>query len=362
MSTEIGSFVKLTLFGESHGPAVGAVLDSPPAGYKIDTDAVKSMLLRRAPGTSSLVSARAEADEPEFISGLYNGVTTGAPLTVIIRNTDANRGDYETIKNTPRPSHADYAAYVRFGGNCDMSGGGPFSGRLTAPLTAMGAVIKGILKENGIEVGGHILKIGNVSDERLFDTDPTIQLAELSLRPFPVISHSAEEKMKEIISDAASRKDSIGGEVEIAVTGLPAGIGSLMSRGLESIVSSAVFCVPAIKGIEFGAGFSFASMYGSAANDRMYYDENGTVKCRTNNCGGITGGISNGMPLIIRAALKPTPSVSCIQETVDLASFENTTVSIKGRHDPCIVPRALPAIESAVAAAVLDALCEVKKL
>lgn len=362
MSSEIGHIIKTTIFGESHGVAIGAVMDAPPAGYKINADEIAIQMGRRAPGQAPSSTARKESDTPEFLSGLMDGVTTGAPLALIIRNSDTRSHNYENIADKPRPSHADYAASIRFGGFNDIRGGGNFSGRLTAPITAAGAVARQILSAHGITVGGHVSFIGDVCDTPFDAVNiDSNTLNALNKQYFSCLSNDAKMKMDELIADAKANGDSIGGEVEIAVTGLPVGIGSPMARGVENVISSSVFAIPAIKGIEFGAGFGFSSMYGSVANDSMYYN-NDTVKCRTNNCGGITGGITNGMPLIIRAAVKPTPSISKVQSTVDLKTKTDATLKIKGRHDPCIVPRCLPAVEAAVCLALLDLLAEVVKL
>ncbi len=362
MSSAIGDLIKTTVFGESHGPAIGAVMDAPPAGYAIDFESVLTQMRRRAPGQDPTATSRKETDVPEFLSGLNNGITTGAPLAAIIRNSDQRSKNYDNIAACPRPSHADYAAGVRYNGFNDIRGGGNFSGRLTAPLTALGAVARQILEKNGIVIGGHVSSIGHSFDIPFDAVNVTAEeLNELNKQYFSVISCDAKTAMESEIADAKSSGDSIGGEVEIAVTGLPAGIGSPTVRGLENVISSAVFAVPAVKGIEFGDGFGFSSMRGSEVNDTMYY-EGETVKCRTNHCGGITGGISNGMPLIIRVALKPTPSIAMEQNTVNLCKKENDTLTIEGRHDPCIVPRALPAIEAAIALALLDIVSEVIKL
>lgn len=362
MSSAIGSIIRTTVFGESHGPAIGAVMDAPPAGYEINMDEVNVQLKRRAPGNDATATARKEADAPEFLSGLLNGVTTGAPLSLIIRNTDTRSHNYSNIAETPRPSHADYAASVRYNGFNDIRGGGNFSGRLTAPLTAAGAVARQILSKNGITVGGHVSFVGNTADTPFDPVNIDAELLnKLNHEYFACVSSKAKAKMTDEIAEAKKNSDSIGGEIEIAVTGLPVGIGSPTARGIENVLSQSIFCVPAVKGVEFGEGFGFSSMYGSAANDEMYY-ENGNVKCSTNNCGGITGGITNGMPLIIRVAIKPTPSISKTQNSVNLKTKENTTLTIEGRHDPCIVPRALPAVEAAVCLALLDIMSEVVKL
>ncbi len=362
MSSEIGSIIKTTIFGESHGVAIGAVMDAPPAGYKLDMEKLGVQMNRRAPGQDPTATARKEADTPEFLSGLLDGITTGAPLSLIIRNDDTRSNNYSNIVDRPRPSHADYAASIRFGGFNDVRGGGNFSARLTAPLVAAGSVARQILESQGITVGGHVVKIGNIEDVAFDPVNVSKeQLQKLNTEYFSVISDDKKQLMRKEIETAKASGDSVGGAVEIAVVGLPVGIGSPTARGIENVISSAVFSVPAVKGIEFGKGFGFAEMLGSTANDSMYYD-NGTVKCRTNNCGGITGGISNGMPLIIRAALKPTPSIAKEQQTVNLKTKENDLLVIEGRHDPCIVPRALPAIEAAVCLALLDLLSEVQKL
>ena len=362
MSSAIGSKFKTTVFGESHGPAIGAVIDAPPAGYKIDFDEILVQAARRAPGQDPSATARKEADTPEILSGLLDGVTTGAPLALIIRNSDHRSHNYENIAARPRPSHADYAASVRYNGHNDIRGGGNFSGRLTAPLTVAGAIARQILKAHSITIGGHVSFIGSTADlpfdpvnvdEKLLNT--------LYTEYFSVISDEAKAQMQAEILKAKKNGDSIGGEVEIAVTGFPTGVGSPTARGIENAVSNAIFCVPAVKGIEFGAGFAFSSMLGSESNDAMYFDGD-TVKCKTNNCGGITGGISNGMPLIIRCAIKPTPSIAKEQDTVNIKTNQNDKLIIEGRHDPCIVPRALPAIEAAVAIALVDLLWEVKPL
>ena len=359
MASSLGDKIKVSVFGESHGPAIGMVMDSPPAGIKIDFTALKKELDRRAPGNDPTATKRKEADVPEFLSGLKDGVTTGAPLTAIIKNTSQKSQDYSELDAKPRPSHADYAAHIHYGGFNDISGGGHFSGRLTAPLVIAGAVLKQYLKTKGITIGGHILRIGSVEDQ-VFDPVNVSgeELEKLSACSFPLINPTAEEKMRNEVALAAKDGDSVGGIVEIAVTGINAGFGGPMFDGVENIISKAVFGVPAVKGIEFGKGFSFGSMLGSEANDPLTLEE-GKVVCKTNNCGGITGGITNGMPILFRCAIKPTPSIAQKQQTVDIKKQENTTLEIKGRHDPSIVPRALPAIEAVTAIAIANLLWEV---
>ena len=358
MSSQIGNKIKVTVFGESHGPAIGMVMDNPPAGIKLDFDYISAQNKRRAPGNDKTATPRKEADNPEFLSGIADGVTTGDPITISIRNGNTKSGDYESIKHTPRPSHADYATYAKTG-EYISAGGGHFSGRLTAPIVTAGSILRLYLKEKGVEIGGHILKIGNAEDKR-FDPvnidDETI--ISLSKSNFALLEQSAEEKMRAEVEAARLEGDSIGGMVEIAVTGLPAGLGGPMFEGVENEIARAVFGIPAVKGIEFGAGFDFAKMRGSEANDQMHYNGE-KVACITNNNGGVTGGITNAMPIIFRVAIKPTPSISKPQKTVDLKRGTDTEIVIKGRHDPCIVPRALPAIEAVTAIAVANLLREV---
>ena len=363
MKSSVGEAIKLSVFGESHGEAIGAVLEGLPAGKKIDFDFILSQMARRAPGRDNTTTNRKEEDMPEIISGVLNGVTTGAPLTLIIKNKDKISKNYDNLKNMPRPSHSDYAAYIKYNGFNDVRGGGHFSGRLTAPIVAAGSICRSILKEYGVTVGGHIFNIGSATDS-LFDPVKVTakELDSLSSRYFSVINSTVEEKMREEIENARKSLDSIGGSVELAAVGLPAGVGNPMFRGVENILSNILYGVPAVKGISFGEGFGYSVLKGSQANDNMCYDEKGNVVCKTNNCGGITGGITNGMPLTIKVALKPTPSISMPQNTVNLKTKTNETLVIEGRHDPCIVPRALPALEAALAIGLLDLMAEGGKL
>ena len=328
-----GENLKLTIFGESHGGGIGMVLDGFPAGAEIDFDAVNAEMARRAPGQSELSTPRTEADTPEFISGIFNGRTTGAPICAVIRNTDTRSGDYHPEK--PRPGHADLTAQIKFHGNSDYRGGGPFSGRLTAAMVAAGALCKQELKRRGVDVSAKIVSIG---DKNSADPDFDFQ-------------------MRKEILDARASGDSVGGIAECVATGVPAGTGGLMFGGMESRIACALYAIPAVKGVEFGAGFDIARMHGSEANDPIRM-ENSHIFTETNNAGGINGGITNGMPLVVRCAFRPTPSISREQKTVDLAKRENTTLRVVGRHDPCIVPRALPVIESMVAFCILDAMME----
>lgn len=362
MKSSVGEAIKLSVFGESHGGAIGAVLEGLPAGHKIDFDFMLSQMSRRAPGRDNTTTSRKEEDLPEILSGVLNGVTTGAPLALIIRNKDTISKNYDNLKVNPRPSHSDYAAYVKYNGYNDVRGGGHFSGRLTAPIVAAGAICRGILKEQGITVGGHIFNIGSVTDNQLDPVNVTAkELDELSKCYFSLVDKQKEEKMREEIEKARKDLDSVGGSVELAATGLPVGLGNPMFRGVENVLSNILYGVPAVKGVSFGAGFGYSVLKGSNANDNMYYDGKKVV-CKTNNCGGITGGITNGMPLTVMVALKPTPSISSVQQTVNLKTGENESLVIEGRHDPCIVPRALPALEAALAVGLLDLMAEGGKL
>ena len=344
-----GDKIKISIFGESHGKAIGAVIDGLPAGEEINLEAVKKQMSRRAPGHDATSTKRKESDEPIVLSGMLNGRTTGAPLCAVIMNGDTHSSDYKNITDIPRPGHADYTAYVKYGGFNDVRGGGHFSGRLTAPLVFAGAVCRQILRRRGIAIGAHVYSIRNVSDRPFDMADiPPSLLDVLSERYFPVIDGDAEKKMRAEIEAAQKKLDSIGGIVECAVTGLPAGLCGPLADGAESGLSSIVFGIPACKGIEFWAGFSSAGMFGSENNDPFYY-VNGKVKTRTNNCGGILGGITDSMPIVFRAAFKPTPSIGLEQESVDLTTKEGTQLTVRGRHDPCIVPRAVPAVEAAAA-------------
>ena len=355
MSSVWGSNIKLSIFGESHSGAIGVVLDNLPANEKIDLEAIAMQMARRAPGKDKTSTARKEADEPQVLSGLLNGVTTGAPLAAIICNTNANSKDYADLKVHPRPGHADYTAAVRYDGANDIRGGGHFSGRLTACLVFAGAVCRQILERRGIVIGAHALQIGKVQDVSF---DPVNVSAEelniLNKRFFAVKDPNAEAAMREEIENIRLEGDSIGGVIECAAVGVPAGIGSPMFGGVENVLASLLYGIPAVKGVEFGAGFHVAEMRGSENNDPFYYDENGCVRTETNHAGGILGGITTGMPVLFRIAVKPTPSISKEQRTVNLCEKKSDTLKIIGRHDPCIVPRAIPVAEAAAAIALLD--------
>jgi len=358
MSSEFGKLLRVGVFGESHGRAIGVTMDGLPAGEPVDMGELRAFLDRRRPGKSSLSTARREADEPVFLSGLTAGHTTGSPLCAIIENHDAHPGDYSELTDKPRPGHADYTAYVKWNGSADMRGGGHFSGRLTAPLCIAGGIAKQILARKHIFVGAHLSAVANVPDEA-FPLLPTQALfSQIAAKSFPVIDDAQGEKMRSAILTAAADGDSVGGVIECAVVGFPAGLGGPMFDGLENRLSAALFGIPAVKGVEFGAGFRAASMRGSENNDPFVMADDGSVETETNHAGGILGGISTGMPIVLRAAIKPTPSIAKPQRTVSLSARENVTLSIKGRHDPCIAHRAVPVVEAVCAIVLLDSLLE----
>ena len=358
MGSVWGNAIKLSIFGESHGGGIGCVLDGFPAGVPYDEAFILAEMDRRAPGKNRQSTARREKDLPKVLSGVFEGKTSGAPISCVIENTDTRSKDYRNLIEQPRPGHADYTGRVRYQGCNDYRGGGHFSGRLTAPLVFAGAMCKLFLRSKSIEVGSHISAIGQIMDTPFDDVHvPTELLAKLRTQAYPVINPRAEEAMLVQIDQAREAQDSVGGIIECAVTGVPVGIGSPMLSPVEGRLSSILFSVPAVKGVEFGAGFSIAAMRGSEANDCMYLDGD-TVKTETNNNGGILGGITNGMPIIVRAAIKPTPSISREQRTLHLIDQQVEPLVIKGRHDPCIVTRAAPVIEAAVAVAVTDLYLE----
>lgn len=357
MSSSFGHTLKISIFGGSHGKAIGVVADGLPTGEAIDEEELYRFMCRRKPGSSPLTTARNEKDAPVFLSGLEGGKTSGSPLCAIIENGDTRSGDYSEFWDKPRPSHADYTARMRYGEDVDMRGSGHFSGRLTAPLCIAGGIAKQILARRGIYVGAHLKSIGNAEDDS-FPLHPTSELFDLvASRPLPVIDESAADKMTAEVNAAREELDSIGGIIECAVIGMPAGLGSPMFDGVENRLAQAIFGIPAIKGLEFGAGFAAAKMRGSQHND-PYIIDNGTVKTEKNDHGGAIGGITSGMPIIFKAAIKPTPSISKEQKTVKLSTMEETTLEIKGRHDPCIAIRAVPVVEAVAACAVLDLLLE----
>ena len=356
MTATLGEKIKLTIFGESHGLGIGCVIDGLPPGFAIDLDAVKKEMQRRAPGKSPLATARNEKDAFIIESGFFEGRTTGTPLCVLIPNSDQHSGDYSKLKNVMRPGHADYSGKVKYNGFNDYRGGGHFSGRLTASLVFIGAVAKQILAEHGISIGAHIAAVAGVNDASFNPLGESADtFSELAQKTFPVLDDAAGNEMQQLILAAKQSCDSVGGVIECMAINLPAGIGAPFFDSLESRLAHALFSVPAVKGIEFGKGFTLVQMTGSEANDQMYYD-NGMVKTYTNNNGGITGGITNGMPVLFKAAVKPTPSIAKVQKTVDLSTESNTELVITGRHDPCIVQRAVPVIEGVAAWVILDML------
>ena len=362
MSSIWGNNIKISLFGESHGLGVGVVIDGLPAGEKLNIEQLQTEMNRRAPGNDPTATPRHEADIPEICSGIFENTTTGAPLCAIIENANTRSVDYERLSRLPRPGHADYTGAVRYDGWNDVRGGGHFSGRLTAPLTFAGAVCKQILARRGVTVGGHIFAVGTVYDHAF---DPLCvypeKLLELGRHYFALNNPDCERAMRAAIEAAQSDGDSVGGIVEVAAVGVPAGVGTPIFGGVENVLSSLVFGVPAVKGVEFGAGFNVTRMRGSECND-PFAVEHDKVVTTSNNCGGILGGITTGMPILLRAAIKPTPSIPRKQRTVDLRDRRDAYLSINGRHDPCIVPRALPAVEAAVAIGVADMMKEVGKL
>ena len=354
MSSTYGDKIKISIFGESHGKGIGVVIDGLPAGVKIDMDKVLVQMARRAPGNDKTATPRKEKDLPIIYSGMLNDVLTGAPLCALIENTNTKSGDYSNLLSCPRPGHSDYTAFVKYNAANDIRGGGHFSGRLTAPIVFAGAICRQILESKGIKIASHISSIGKIEDTPFNPLAIENQLIDkLNQAKFTLIDESIEEKMRNEVENARLNLDSIGGTIECAVTGIDAGIGEPMFEGVEGVIAKAIFGVPAVKGIEFGKGFELAKMLGSEANDPFRY-ENDKVVTETNNCGGILGGITNGMPILFKVAIKPTPSISQKQRTVDLQKKQNAELEIHGRHDPCIVPRAVPVIEAVTAIAIIN--------
>lgn len=360
MGSVWGNAIKISVFGESHGAGIGIVIDGFPPGVTYDEAFVLREMERRAPGRNKQSTARKEADLPLLQSGMLHGRTTGAPICAVIQNTNQRSGDYAALAAQPRPGHADYTGSVRYKGCNDPRGGGHFSGRLTAPLVFAGALCKLWLREMGVAVGSHIQSIAQIQDMPFDDVEVSpAQLDALRMADYPVNNPKALEAMLAAIEEARLQQDSVGGVIEAAAVGLPAGIGSPMMDSVESRLSSLLFAVPAVKGVEFGAGFAFAALRGSHANDALYLDGQ-MVKTETNNNGGVLGGITNGMPLLVRVCIKPTPSISTTQHTLNIQTGQVEPLSIHGRHDPCIVTRAAPVIEAACAIALADLLREAK--
>lgn len=351
-----GTNIKLSIFGESHGGGIGIVIDGLPSGTRLDTELIEREMERRAPGRNSVSTSRREPDIPEILSGFADGVTTGTPLAAVIRNTNTISKHYE--KDLIRPGHADYTGFTKYGPSHDYRGGGHFSGRITAPLVFAGAIAKQILKSRGVTVGSHILEIGGIREDKFDSVGVSAELlSSLSKKDFPVIDEVKGEMMREKILNAKNNKNSVGGIVECAVVGMPPGKGSPFFGSAESRLSSMMFSVPAVKGIEFGAGFDFADMDGKTANDEFYI-EGGVIKTYTNNNAGINGGITNGMPVVFDVVIKPTASIAQTQRTVDIAKNENAEIEIHGRHDPCIVHRGAVVVENAAAVAMLDIILD----
>ncbi len=354
MSSVMCDNIKVSVFGESHGEAIGCVIDGLPAGVKLDIDKIYLDMSRRAPGKDKYATPRLEKDIPHVLSGVLNDTTTGAPLAMVIQNTNTKSGDYANLMTVPRPSHSDYPAYVKYNGFNDVRGGGHFSGRLTAPIVFAGAVAKQILEQKGVKIGAHIRQIGSVCDDRFDYNDVDENLIDgLTKKTFSVINCDIEQKMRDEIEHFRMNQDSVGGVIECAAIGLPVGVGGNMFDTVESKLASILFGVPAVKGVEFGLGFDFADKNASSVNDG-YEIRDGKVALLSNNNGGVLGGMTTSAPIIVSAVIKPTPSISQEQKSVNLQTMTNETLVIKGRHDPCIVPRAVPVIEAAVALGLLD--------
>lgn len=358
MKNFYGLNIKLNIYGGSHDDKIGMTLEGVPAGHAIDMERLYAFMSRRAPGNDAYSTARREPDVPVFLSGLDKNVTNGDVIEAVIYNQNQHSSDYSSLKDTPRPSHADFAAIMKYGDGVDLRGGGHFSGRLTAPMCIAGGICLQILESRGIHVGAHIYSIGGVCDTPFDAVGVTKStLDEVKSRRFSVIDELQGEKMKAVIDSARRDGDSVGGVVECAVIGLPAGLGEHMFSSVEGRISSIVFGIPAVKGIEFGLGFESARIRGSQNNDPFFTDGD-HIFTKTNNSGGILGGMTSGMPLIFRAAIKPTPSIAKEQDSVSLSKMQNVKITVGGRHDPCIVPRAVPVFEAAAALAVFDMLLD----
>ena len=354
----LGNKLKVTVFGQSHAPAIGCVIDGLPAGFAPDMERLSAFMARRAPGQNAWSTNRKESDTPEILSGLVEGRTCGAPVAAVIRNSDQHSRDYAGLKRTPRPSHADYTALIKYGDDYDIRGGGQFSGRLTAPLCFAGALALQILEQRGVTIAAHIARIENVSDlSPDFAAVTREELTALLKKPFPVFDDGAGVRMRQAIEAARLDADSVGGVIRCFALGLPAGLGEPMFGGVENRLAAALFGIPAVRGVSFGTGFDAAGMRGSGHNDPFVMDGD-RVSARTNHAGGVLGGITSGMPLVVNIAVKPTASIAREQDTVDLEKRENARLVIHGRHDPCIVPRAVPVTEAVTALTVLDMLLE----
>lgn len=353
MSSCFGQYLKLSLFGQSHGEAIGITLDGFPAGMTVDEERLRAEMARRAPGQSAMTTSRREADQPEVLSGVLNGVTTGQPICAIIRNTNTRSRDYGDGVDLVRPGHADYTGHVRYFGFEDWRGGGHFSGRLTAPIVFAGALCSQWLAQQGVTIACHIQQLGDVRDTSFMETDPAADYAYLKQMHLPVLTPGLDAAMEQTVLRAREAEDSVGGVLECMITGLPAGLGAPFFDSVESVLSHLLFSVPAVKGVEFGEGFGFAALRGSQANDPFHMKE-GRIVTTSNHAGGINGGISNGMPVIFRCAVRATPSIAQKQQTVSLRSGEDASLEIHGRHDPCILPRAVPVIEAVAAIGIME--------
>lgn len=358
MSANWGQHIELSLFGESHGKAIGIVIGHLPAGIRLDMEEIQWNMKRRAPGQNKMSTPRVEKDEVQIMSGVLDGVTTGAPLCAMIYNQDQHSKDYSLLKECMRPGHSDYPAYVKYKGFHDVRGGGHFSGRLTAPIVFAGSVAKQILRQRGIVVGAHIKSVYDIEDDS-FPVDITADdLIQLTKQQYPTLNPDVFSKMEEVIEKARMNQDSVGGRIECAIVNVPAGLGNPFFDSIESHLSPLLFSIPAVKSVSFGLGEKITQLLGHEANDSYYYN-NRQVKTHTNHNGGITGGISNGMPIVLTVGIKPTPSISLLQETINVKTKENTTLEIKGRHDPCIVLRAAVVVESMAAIGILDMMEEI---
>lgn len=361
MSLFNGKNISLSVFGQSHSEAIGVVMEGLPAGIEINEERIYGFMKRRAPSSAAFSTPRKEEDKPVFVGGVLNGKTTGAAVCAVIYNKNAKSGDYSALVDTPRPGHADFPARVKYGGLEDTRGGGAFSGRMTAPLCIAGAVASAFLEQKGITVGAHILSIADIRDDSFDPVNITAEeLEAVKAKTFGVLNDGKGMQMLEKTANARKDGDSLGGIVECAAVGVPAGLGGELFDGLESSLARLVFAVPAVKGFEIGSGFASATLFGSENNDGYFYDGE-TVKTRTNNHGGILGGITSGMPIIFRAAVKPTPSIAKIQKSVNLKTKEDTVLEIGGRHDACIVPRVLPVMESCLATVLTDEILRSKQ-
>lgn len=362
MAANFGKNYKISLFGESHGVALGINIDGIPAGTNLDLEFIKEEMMRRAPGKSKLTTSRKEKDEFEILSGYFNGVTTGTPLAMIIRNEDQKSKDYSEFRKKPRPGHADWSGMNRYDGYNDIRGSGHFSGRITASIVFAGAIAKQILQRQGILIGAHIKSLKDIKDRNFEEKDINIErINKLRKMILPTLSENVAIEMEKAIMKAREEENSLGGIVEIMVKGVEAGVGDPFFESIESEISRMMFSIPSVKGVEFGAGFDITRMTGYEANDEMYFDENGKIKSYTNNNGGIIGGITTGMPINFSVAIKPTASISKVQKTVDLENKKNDVLQVKGRHDPVIVPRAIVVLEAATAIVILDTILEAKK-